>query len=158
MQKIDQILILFIIYAKCKKILTENPPTKKLNQKIRVVLVDDDSDITTVLKELLELNNISVVGIGSNGMDAIELYQYHRPDVIITDLIMPQFDGFFAVREIKNFEANSKIIVYSGSESVNVSLLKRQGVSAIIQKPYQIDRLLNAINETLGINVVRLHR
>ncbi|RDJ31145.1 MAG: response regulator [Crenarchaeota archaeon] len=117
----------------------------------RVVIVDDDSDITDVLKELLEMNGMNVVGVGENGMEAVELYQYYKPDVIVTDLTMPQYDGFFAIKEIQKFDSESKIIVYTGCDLSNPDSIKKIGASVIIQKPYRLSNLVGAIYGVLGI-------
>ncbi|EGC68507.1 response regulator receiver domain protein [Enterococcus casseliflavus ATCC 12755] len=68
---------------------------------ITVVIIDDDSFVTTSLQTILEsTEEIRVLGIGHCAKDAIDLYETHRPDVLLTDIRMPEQTGIDAAKEI----------------------------------------------------------
>ena len=62
---------------------------------------DDNEDIVYSMTELLEIYGIDVVGKGYNGLEAVELFEKFSPDVVLLDLMMPQYDGLYALRKIR---------------------------------------------------------
>lgn len=84
---------------------------------LRVLVVDDHELTRFSLKlALSSQENIELVGLASNGQEAIEMVLRHRPDVIILDLQMPIMDGWSASTQIKHIEPNTQIIAYSSLE------------------------------------------
>lgn len=57
-----------------------------------VIVVDDNEDIVYSMSELLEMYGINVVGKGYNGLECVELYNKLRPDAVLLDLLMPEYD------------------------------------------------------------------
>lgn len=85
---------------------------------LRVLVVDDHELTRFSLKlALSSQENIELVGLASNGQEAIEMVKQHHPDVIILDLQMPVMDGWCASTWIKNIEPNTQIIAYSSVEN-----------------------------------------
>ena len=68
---------------------------------IRAIIVDDDKDTVSLFSELLQSNNIQVVGTGYNGQDAAFLYQKLKPDIVFLDVIMPVYDGVYGLKKIR---------------------------------------------------------
>ncbi len=84
---------------------------------LRVLVVDDHELTRFSLKlALSSQENIELVGLASNGQEALELVQLHHPDVIILDLQMPVMDGWSASTQIKHIDPNTQIIAYSSLE------------------------------------------
>ena len=84
---------------------------------LRVLVVDDHELIRFSLKLALSTQeNIELVGMASNGQEAIEMVERYRPDVIILDLQMPVMDGWSASTQIKRIEPKTQIIAYSSLE------------------------------------------
>lgn len=84
---------------------------------LRVLVVDDHELTRFSLKLALSCQeNIELVGLASNGQEAIEMVVRHRPDVIILDLQMPVMDGWSASTHIKHIQPNTQIIAYSSLE------------------------------------------
>jgi DNA-binding NarL/FixJ family response regulator len=67
---------------------------------VRVVIVDDVSDVREGLARLLSRLGIAVVGVAADGREALEVVAVSRPQVVIMDLRMPRMDGVEATREI----------------------------------------------------------
>jgi len=101
------------------------------------IIVDDDFDTVEVFSEYLELSGINVVGKGYNGKDAVDLYQKLKPDVVFLDVLMPDYDGFYALKKIRQLDHDAKIIMVTASLTAQTSdELKDLNASAIIYKPY----------------------
>ncbi len=84
---------------------------------LRVLVVDDHELTRFSLKlALSSQENIELVGLASNGQEALELVELHHPDVIILDLQMPVMDGWSASTQIKHIDPNTQIIAYSSLE------------------------------------------
>lgn len=121
--------------------------TKKL-----VLVVDDDADLRLTLKLALELAGYEVVE-AANGRQAIERQRAAPADIVITDIFMPDSDGFEAIDGLRRQFPATKVIVMSGG----AQLTKRDylpdaelmGADATLQKPFDIERLLKTL-ESLG--------
>jgi DNA-binding NarL/FixJ family response regulator len=85
------------------------------------VLVVDDHELTRLTLQLAFScqENIQVVGLASNGQEAIEIVKRCHPDVIILDLQMPVMDGWSASRYIKAISPHTQILAYSSVEDAN---------------------------------------
>jgi len=108
-----------------------------------VVIVEDDHDGAEVLEEYLRLKGINVLAKGYNGLEAVQLYKKLRPDYVLLDMLMPIYDGFYGLRKIQEFDSKAKVIILSASVTEEEQdKLRALGVSAIFQKPYEIDSLV----------------
>ena len=112
---------------------------------VNVIVVDDDVDSTKVFTEYLEIKGINVVGIGHDGKEAVDLFKKLHPDIVILDMLMPEYDGKYALDKIKKEDPNAKIIVVTGYH--DRYKLKENEVEAIFDKPYNIDEILEAIKK-----------
>jgi DNA-binding NarL/FixJ family response regulator len=78
---------------------------------MKIILIDDDAIVSSSLKTILEVDEeITVVGIGNNGDEAVKLYREHRPDVVLMDIQMPVKTGLKAAKEILDFDADAKVL------------------------------------------------
>lgn len=112
--------------------------------KIEIVVADDDEDVVTTLTTLLDEKGISVVGKAYDGEEATALYFTFKPDVILLDLNMPNYDGHYAIEKIKQKDPSAKIIVISAYLD---KLFDSNIVSAVFSKPYDIDAIVKKIKE-----------
>jgi YesN/AraC family two-component response regulator len=64
---------------------------------VSAIVIDDEIDVLEVFCEYLKVKNVNVLAQGRNGKDALELYQKLKPDVVLMDLVMPQYDGFYGI-------------------------------------------------------------
>lgn len=53
------------------------------------IVVDDEQEVTQVFSELLELQDLQILGVGHTGIDAIHLFNEHKPDIVFLDVHMP---------------------------------------------------------------------
>lgn len=113
---------------------------------VKVIVVDDDVDTVEVFSEYLEIKDITVLGRGYNGKTAVELYEQLRPDIVLLDVMMPEYDGFFGLENIKKINPSAKVIMVTADLTYDTEKrLKELNASAIIYKPYEIDSVINVI-------------
>jgi len=113
---------------------------------VRVVVIDDDVDTVEVFCEYLEIKGIEVVGRGYNGKTAVELYTELRPDLILLDVMMPDYDGFYGLENIKKMDPAAKVMMVTADLTYDTEKrLKELGSSAVIYKPYEIDTVVETI-------------
>ena len=86
-----------------------------------VIVVDDNEDIVYSMSELLEIYGVNVVGKGYNGLEGVELYNKLRPDAVLLDLMMPEYDGLYALKEIRKINPESVILIVSGGSSPSMN-------------------------------------
>lgn len=95
---------------------------------LRVLVVDDHELTRFSLKlALASQNNIELVGLATNGREAIEMVERHHPDVVILDLQMPVLDGLSASNHIKNIDPEIQIVAYSSVEDPQVEVMSQTG-------------------------------
>jgi DNA-binding NarL/FixJ family response regulator len=82
----------------------------------RVLLVDDERVIREALRDLLEEMGFHVVGVASDGAEAVELASSLRPAVVLMDLRMPRMDGIEAARRIKADGPHTQVVILSAYE------------------------------------------
>jgi DNA-binding NarL/FixJ family response regulator len=97
--------------------------------------------------------NIELVGLASNGKEAIELVERCHPDVIILDLQMPVMDGLSASNHIKTIDPNVQIIAYSSVEDPQVEVMSTAArIDAFCKKDASTQDLV-ALVKKLGESV-----
>jgi len=115
---------------------------------VSCVVIDDEQDTSDVFCELLNLIGVDVLARGENGKDAERLYEKHHPDVIFIDLIMPKYDGFYAIERIMDTDSNAKIVIVTGDLKAGEShLLDTYDVEAVIYKPFDMNVLKQVISD-----------
>jgi DNA-binding NarL/FixJ family response regulator len=112
-----------------------------------VIIVDDDKDSRDALSDILEFKGVKVVAKAINGYDAVEKFSKYHPDVVLMDMMMPQYDGFFGLEHIKNIDPNAKIIIITADQTDETrTKLKKMQHDLIILKPIDTDNLVKMIN------------
>lgn len=115
---------------------------------VKVIVVDDDVDTVEVFCEYLEIKDITVLGRGYNGKTAVELYDKLKPDIALLDVMMPEYDGFYALENIKKINPNAKLIMVTADLTFDTEKkLKDLSASAVIYKPYEIDSVIETIHQ-----------
>jgi two-component system chemotaxis response regulator CheY len=114
---------------------------------MRVLIADDQKSVGTSLADLVELCNHEVVEVVGSGLEAIQAYTRHQPDVVLMDYWMPKLNGATACRNILAKDPRAKIILVSGwSPSDDVCVT---GAVTILAKPVRLERL-EAVLAALG--------
>jgi two-component system vancomycin resistance associated response regulator VraR len=122
-----------------------------MRSALRVLVVDDHELTRLSLKVALQNQaNIELVGLASNGQEAVELVKHHHPDVIIIDLQMPVLDGLSASTQIKSFAPNIRIIAYSSVDDPQTEvMIQTANIDAFCKKDVATNELV-ALVKKLG--------
>ncbi|MBD1906761.1 response regulator transcription factor [Funiculus sociatus GB2-A5] len=122
---------------------------------LRVLVVDDHELTRFSLKLALQSQaNIELVGLASNGKEAVEMVERYHPDVIILDLQMPVLDGLSASTQIKHIDPHAQIIAYSSVEDPQIEVMSQTArIDAFCKKDTATQELI-ALVEQLGQRAV----
>lgn len=120
--------------------------------KPRIFIVDDEPEVLATTLAMFERHGFIAAG-ASNGLDAIQFVRKNIPDLIITDIIMPQMDGYKFFKELKNSPLTSgiPILVVSGRGQMSSSF-EALGVEGFLTKPFSSSNLLKEVNRILGLD------
>ncbi len=116
-------------------------------RKTRLLIIDDHMIVVEGIRSALaSIPSFEVAGSASDGLEGIRKAKTMKPDVVIVDISMPNLDGVQATYEIKKWNAQTKIIVFTMySDREHVISLFRHGISAYVLKDEPISDLLFAI-------------
>lgn len=126
--------------------------------KINVAIVDDNERIVTLLDTILRRDeDIKVVGKADNGAGAIDVIREYEPDVVLLDLIMPQFDGMTVMEKVNSdhdLKKHPAFIVISavGKESITENAFSH-GALYYIMKPFENESVISKIKQVAGSTV-----
>lgn len=114
----------------------------------KVLIVDDAAFMRMMIKDILEKNGYLIVGEAPNGAKGVELYKKEKPDLVTMDITMPEMNGIEAVKAIREFDSEARIIMCSamGQQTMVMDAI-RAGARDFIVKPFQPDRVLEAIKK-----------
>jgi NarL family two-component system response regulator LiaR len=120
------------------------------DKPIRVVLVDDHSQMHRIVRAILDsMLDIEVVGQGANGQEGIALCEQHRPDVVLMDVVMPLMDGIEATRILNERLPEVKILVLSSfQDHESVHAMLRNGAVGYLTKSSLANDLAETIRAT----------
>lgn len=116
-----------------------------------ILICDDAAFMRMMIKNVLTKGGYNVVGEAENGAKAVEKYKELSPDLVLMDITMPEMDGIQALKEIKGIDAGAKVIMCSamGQQAMVVESIQA-GAKDFIVKPFQADRVLEAVKKVIG--------
>jgi response regulator NasT len=118
---------------------------------IRILVAEDEALIRMDLVEMLRDAGYEVIAAASNGQEAIELAQLHKPDLAILDVKMPILDGISAAEKIIAIAPVLMLTAFSQRELVDRA--RDAGVMAYVVKPFTISDLVPAIEIAISRHV-----
>jgi YesN/AraC family two-component response regulator len=120
----------------------------------RILLVDDDDPLRNILRVTLEKMGHHVVE-ARNGKEAFQLCQAEPPDIVLTDIVMPEKEGIELIGTLRRFHPDVKIIVMSGggrgSASDYLKIARHMGATVTLSKPFSNEAIAGAIAKVSGI-------
>jgi len=123
---------------------------KSANSVSRVLVVDDNEDMRLTTKLLLEMEGYEVE-IAANGREALEVQRARPAQALVTDLFMPDADGFETIERFRKEFPEIRIIAMSGGGSSpalrtdHLPVASEIGAHATLRKPFPIEKLLEAL-------------
>ncbi|MCZ8520044.1 MULTISPECIES: response regulator [Paenibacillus] len=117
----------------------------------RILIVDDAAFMRMMIRDILSKNGFEVVGEANDGAQAVEKFKELKPDLVTMDITMPEMDGIQALKEIKKLDGAAKVIMCSamGQQAMVIDAIQA-GAKDFIVKPFQADRVIEAIKKTMG--------
>jgi len=120
----------------------------------RILIIDDDEQVRTVLQKMLIRAGHEVVS-AANGKQGIRIFKANPNDLVITDLLMPVMPGSRLISILRQEHPNVKIIAISGGGSMNqpgsyLTLARDLGAQQILTKPINFEDLKTAVEEVLA--------
>jgi CheY-like chemotaxis protein len=121
-----------------------------MENRKRILVVDDDADICQTLKDLLELNDYEVV-TASSGFIALDVARKTHFDAVLMDIIMPRMNGVETLRNFKKLSPETPVIMataFAVDEMLNEAL--DAGAVATLKKPFDCDVLYTTIENSMA--------
>jgi len=116
-------------------------------RKLRVLIADDIQETRRNTRLMLAtIDDVEVVAIAANGLQAVQLAKEHHPDIVLLDINMPEMDGLTAFRNIAHIHPDTGCIIISAEkDSTTLRTAISLGVQEYLIKPFTIDELESAI-------------
>ncbi|MCI8428296.1 MAG: response regulator [Lachnospira sp.] len=116
-----------------------------------ILVCDDAAFMRMMIKDILTKNGYNIAGEAENGAKAVEKYAELKPDLVLMDITMPEMDGIEALKKIKASDANASVIMCSamGQQAMVIESIQ-SGAKDFIVKPFQADRVIEAVQKVVG--------
>ena len=111
-------------------------------QQCTGIIIDDDQDIVETMSTNLGMHGFNMIGSGVNGCNAEKLFKEKQPDFVILDLNMPDYDGDYAIKKIKEHNPQAKIFIITGCAECSFDEDK---VEAVFKKPVDLKKFRDTI-------------
>lgn len=119
--------------------------------KRKLLIADDALIIREILKDLLANSDWEVVGEAADGKQAVELYTELKPDAVTLDMVMPEFDGMYALRRIMASDPGARVLMVSALDQPEIiDRAKKIGARGFIVKPFDSPQVLEALERTMS--------
>ncbi|HSO12275.1 MAG TPA: response regulator [Anaerolineales bacterium] len=122
-------------------------PEGNPSRKMRVLIADDVQETRRNTRLMLaNINDVEVVAIASNGLQAVQLAEEHHPDIVCLDINMPEMDGLTAYKEILKIHPDTGCVILSAEKDEAVQQTAMSiGVKEYLTKPFTVDELEAAV-------------
>ena len=119
-----------------------------------ILIIEDDTDLRRMLVKLLQRENFRVLEAGT-GLEALQILDYFIPDMVVTDIIMPDQDGIGTINELKKRYPEIKIIAISGGGRMlskdYLGIAKILGAHHTFAKPFDTKLFLKKVHELINL-------
>lgn len=117
-----------------------------------ILIVDDDTILLESIADLLLLSDFRVI-TASNGSEALQILSHERPDCIVSDVMMPEMDGYSlleAIRTHEHWSAIPVILITAYDRPFSRKGAGHATPNAVLPKPFDVDQLLNTIRDNIS--------
>ncbi len=118
-----------------------------------ILIIEDNDQLRGILKEMLTRADYQVI-VASDGGEGVEMYREKLPDLVITDVIMPEKDGAGVIFELQKDYPDVKMIVMTGggqgdAQTYLKSIMAYSNVKHAFEKPFAMEDLLKTVKELI---------
>ena len=116
-----------------------------------ILVCDDAAFMRMMIKDILSKNGYNIVAEAENGAVAVDKYVETNPDLVLMDITMPEMDGINELKKIREKDPNASVIMCSamGQQAMVIESIQA-GAKDFIVKPFQADRVLEAVKKVVG--------
>ena len=118
-------------------------------KKTKILVVDDNPSLLEMLNESLSEHGYDVI-FTDDGKTAKSLFEEFKPDIVLTDIVMPGFDGIELLLDLRKINSNIKIMAMSGGNrghaETYLNMAEKLGADKIITKPFELSELLKQLD------------
>lgn len=115
-------------------------------EKIKVLLVEDEQSLAMIMKDTMEPTGMSVT-LAADGEEGLRVFFAEKPDVLVTDVMMPRMDGFEMVRRIREQDKLTPVLFLTARSSVNdVVDGFKMGGDDYLKKPFSLQEFMARVS------------
>ena len=119
----------------------------------KILVIDDNIAVRTTIVQMLEAEGYEVVS-AEDGRRGLAVFRSAKPDLVVTDIIMPEKEGIETIRDIRDLSPKAKIIAISGGGRIGntdfLTIARALGASEVIAKPLDPDDFLSIVSRCLA--------
>jgi len=118
----------------------------------RVLIVDDAAFMRRTLKAILEMHGFEILGEAADGAERVARYKELHPDLVTMDITMPVMDGIAALKEIREYDPQAKVVMVSaiGQESFIMEAISN-GAKEFIIKPFEEESVVKTLKKVVAM-------
>jgi DNA-binding NtrC family response regulator len=117
---------------------------------IRLLIVDDEQDLLDLLKKVLSKKCGCDVALAISGFEAVKLVKSWKPDVVLTDIIMPDMDGLQLLQSINTIDPTISTIIMTGYGTIEIAVQAlKDGAYDFFEKPFDNDKISRVVRRAL---------
>ena len=121
-----------------------------MSETINILLAEDERTLAMIIKDTLDGQGFHVT-VADDGEQALRLFDDHKPDVLVADVMMPRMDGYELVRRIRKSDQQTPVIFLTARSAVNdVVHGFEMGANDYLKKPFGMQELIVRIKALLG--------
>ncbi|HVA12021.1 MAG TPA: response regulator [Stellaceae bacterium] len=118
----------------------------------KILVIEDNAIVRNTISRILGAAGYTVV-LANDGLQGIDAFRKEQPDLVISDIIMPEQEGIATIRQILGERPGTKIIAISGGGRIGntdfLQIARKMGASDVLPKPFDPDDLLARITTCL---------
>jgi len=123
----------------------------------RVLIVDDEKNIVSSLKEILSDEGYEVA-VAEDGLNALEMIQADPPDVVLLDIWLPGMDGIEVLKSVKMYQPEVEVLIMSGHGTIDTAVqATKLGAYDFIEKPFSLDKVTQSVGNVFRQKKARLN-
>jgi DNA-binding response OmpR family regulator len=119
-----------------------------------ILVIDDEAGMRSTIARMLRQGSHNVL-LAPDGRIGLELFDRHQPDVVITDVVMPEKEGIETIMEIRGRSSATRIIAISGKSPIGpvdfLSAAKQLGADYTLSKPFRVQELLGIVENAMRL-------
>src|SRR5947207_6806210 len=117
-----------------------------------ILIIDDNEDLSETIVAVLQDEGYKIL-VAEDGVSGVRVFSETRPDLVVTDLILPNANGFDTIRHIRSIDPQARILAMSGGSLMNkddyLATAAPLGAMSVLPKPFEVDQLLEAVSACL---------